>query len=152
MSDTSIEILLATTENLKDIQFCARAAYAKYVTAIGQEPAPMNADFAVQISMEHMYIAVFQSAFAGYVVFYPEDETLHLENVAVLPSFRGRGIGKKLIAFVEEKAKQSGKQSVELYTNEVMSENLAMYPRLGYAEIERKRQMGFNRVFFRKLI
>lgn len=152
MTDTSIEILLATSQNLRDIQFCARAAYAKYVADIGQEPAPMNADFSLQISKQHMYIAVCQSAFAGYVVFYPVDNTLHLENVAVLPSFCGRGIGKKLIAFVEEKAKESGKQSVELYTNEAMSENLSMYPRLGYTEIERKRQMGFNRVFFRKLI
>jgi hypothetical protein len=33
-----------------------------------------------------------------------------------------------------------------------MTENLAYYPRHGYAETHRAEQDGFSRVFFRKLI
>jgi hypothetical protein len=49
-------------------------------------------------------------------------------------------------------ARLDGLQAVELYTNEAMVENLAMYERMGYREIQRKHDAGFNRVFFRKAL
>ena len=57
-----------------------------------------------------------------------------------------------LMEYVEQTARTHGANAVELYTNETMTENLAMYPKLGYIEIVRKQQHGFNRVFFRKLM
>lgn len=143
---------LATTDDLEAVQSCARAAYAMYVARMGKEPAPMNADFLNQIKKRQVFVANSQGSFSGYVVFYPLANNMHLENIAVLPSYAGTGIGKKLIAFVEQQAKESGKQEVHLYTNETMTENLGMYSKLGYIEVERKQQMGFNRVFFRKSV
>jgi len=75
---------------------------------------------------------------------------MHLENVAVLPHHAGQGIGKQLINHVESQAVAGGLDRVELYTNEMMHENITMYPLLGYVETERKTQDGFNRVFFSK--
>lgn len=43
-----------------------------------------------------------------------------------------------------------GLPAVELYTNEAMTENQAIYSKLGYVETEKKHQDGFNRVFYRK--
>jgi ribosomal protein S18 acetylase RimI-like enzyme len=84
------------------------------------------------------------------VVFYVEDDHIHLESVAVLPSRSGKGVGKRLIDHAEQFAQQAGLKAVELYTNEAMAENLAMYSKLGYQVIGRKIQAGFHRVFFRK--
>ena len=86
----------------------------------------------------------------GFIVFYPRGDHLHLENVAVFPSRQGQGFGARLIGFVEATAKRRGFKGVELYTNKKMTENLAYYPRLGYREISRGEQDGFNRVFYRK--
>jgi ribosomal protein S18 acetylase RimI-like enzyme len=147
-----IQIRSATAGDLADIQSCARAAYAVYVERMGREPAPMIADFASQIELGQVQAALCESSFAGYVVFYCEEDHLHLENVAVVPAHAGKGIGKKLVACVEQAAREKGLAAVELYTNEAMTENLAMYPKLGYIETERKQQDGFNRVFFRKPI
>jgi ribosomal protein S18 acetylase RimI-like enzyme len=147
-----IQIRSATAGDLADIQSCARAAYAVYVERMGREPAPMIADFASQIELGQVQAALCESSFAGYVVFYCEGDHLHLENVAVVPAHAGKGIGKKLVAYVEQAAREKGLAAVELYTNEAMTENLAMYPKLGYIETERKQQDGFNRVFFRKPI
>jgi ribosomal protein S18 acetylase RimI-like enzyme len=147
-----IQIRSATAGDLADIQSCARAAYAVYVERMGKEPAPMIADFASQIELGQVQAALCESSFAGYVVFYCEGDHLHLENVAVVPAHAGKGIGKKLVAYVEQAAREKGLAAVELYTNEAMTENLAMYPTLGYIETERKQQDGFNRVFFRKPI
>ena len=54
--------------------------------------------------------------------------------------------------YAEKAARDNRLNAVELYTNEAMTENLAMYPSLGYLEIERKEQDGYKRVFFRKLV
>lgn len=145
-----IEIRPALDTDLADIQSCAREAYAKYVERINKEPAPMQADFASQIAEGCIDIAMWDARFAGYVVFYQKVDHIHLENVAVLPAYSGRGIGKCLIAHVEHLAREAGHQAVELYTNEAMTENLALYPKLGYAEVGRRREAGFNRVYFRK--
>lgn len=84
------------------------------------------------------------------MVSYPEERQFMLESVAVLPEYKGRGIGKRLIKHVEVTAKQWGYDSVVLYTNEAMTENITMYPKIGYVEVGRRRESGFNRVFFRK--
>ncbi|MEH6457149.1 MAG: GNAT family N-acetyltransferase [Cocleimonas sp.] len=150
METTAIHIRLATFDDLPDVQSCARAAYAKYVERMSQKPAPMIADFTSQIKLEQVHIAICDSFFAGYVVFYQDTNHLHLENVAVVPAHSGKGIGKQLIEYVEHAALKKGLHAVELYTNEAMTENLAMYPSLGYVETGRKQQDGFYRVFFRK--
>ncbi len=150
MDSLPIQIRLAIADDLIDVQSCARVSYSKYVERMGREPAPMVADFANQIGLSQVYIALYKSLFAGYAVFYPEGDHLHLESVAVVPSYAGQGIGKILIEYVEKAARDNCLNAVELYTNEVMTENLTMYPKLGYVETERKQQTGFSRVFFRK--
>jgi GNAT superfamily N-acetyltransferase len=112
----------------------------------------MNADFDQQIEQGLVYVATCGPQFGGYVVFYPEGDHLHLDAVAVLPEHSGKGLGRGLIGFVEHVARRDGFQAVELYTNEAMTENLAMYPKLGYRETHRKQDAGYNRVFFRKAV
>lgn len=152
MSCPPVLIRLATDDDLPDIQSCAVAAYSKYVDRIGQKPAPMLADFSNHIERSEVHVVIYQSSFAGYVVFYPDDDCVQLENIAIDPSFSGQGIGKRLIEYVEQMARDLGKQAVELYTNEAMKENLEIYPNLGYRETERRQQEGFRRVFFRKAV
>jgi ribosomal protein S18 acetylase RimI-like enzyme len=143
-------IRLALPDDLAAIQGCARAAYARYVARIGREPAPMVADFAALIATGKLHVAREQERVVGFVVCYPRGDHLHLENVAVVPVLQGRGIGSRLVAFVEGEARRRGLAAVELYTNAKMIENLAIYPRLGYAETARRSEDGFDRVFFRK--
>lgn len=152
MTVSELIIRPALAEDGNRIRDVAQLAYSKYIQRIGQAPAPMVADFESQIKEQWVKVACCNSVIAGFVVFYPRDDHMHLENVAVRPQFAGKGIGKQLINHVENVALQQGRVAVELYTNEAMTENLAFYPRMGYVEIARKRQNGFNRVFFRKEI
>ncbi len=141
----------AQQEDLAAVVACAEAAYAKYVERIGRKPAPMVADFAAQIDQGLVFVASdHDQAMLGYVVCYGRGDHLHLENVAVHPQAQGRGVGRALIAFAEGKARSEGLVAVELYTNAKMSENLALYPALGYHETGRRHEAGFDRVFFRK--
>ncbi len=145
-----MQIVMADPSHLGAVEACARAAYEKYIERIGREPAPMVADFAGSIDAGQLWVAIDDGGLSGYVVFYPRGDHLHLENLAVLPGQQGRGIGRALIAHVEEEARRLRLAAVELYTNEKMTENLGFYPRLGYIETGRRNEAGFNRVYFRK--
>jgi ribosomal protein S18 acetylase RimI-like enzyme len=83
-------------------------------------------------------------------VFYPQADHMLLENVAVQPAATGQGIGKSLIRFCEDTGRHAGLPAVRLYTNAKMTRNLALYPRLGYVEIGRRSEDGFDRIFFMK--
>jgi ribosomal protein S18 acetylase RimI-like enzyme len=141
----------AAAADLPAVRDCAARAYGRYVAAIGRKPAPMVADFAAQIAAGEVHVDVGEDGgLRGFVVFRPEGEAMLLENVAVLPAAAGRGIGGALIRFCEAEALARGLATVRLYTNEKMTENLLIYPRLGYAEVARRREDGFDRVFFEK--
>ena len=143
----------ARAHDEQDIRDCARRAYARYVPLMGRKPAPMTADFAARIAAGHVYVAADgRDVFQGFVVFYQEGDHILLENVAVLPDVAGRGIGKALIGFCEDAAGRCGFRAVHLYTNEKMADNLAIYPRLGYVEVGRRTENGFNRIYFQKTL
>ena len=140
----------AQRRDVQAITACARAAYSMYVDRIGREPAPMVADFATQVAEGLVYVIGAGGAIDGYVVFYPRNDHIHLENLAVWREHSGKGRGGQLIAFVEDQARHHGLAAVELYTNAKMFENLNMYPKLGFVEMDRWTEDGFERVFFRK--
>ena len=142
----------AVRTDLAQIEACAKAAYSLYIERIGEKPAPMVADFAASIEDENLYVMEDAEQVCGFVVFYPLDDHFHLENVAVDPAFQRRGIGSRLIEFVESEVRAAGYSRIELYTNLMMTENLELYPRLGYCEFDRRREDGFDRVYFKKEI
>ena len=147
-----IAIRKAAKSDLPEIESCAVDAYAMYVDRIGREPAPMVADFASAIEKEQLYVSLKDTQLTGFVVFYPQRDHLHLENVAVSPEYQKRGIGSGLIEFVEQQARAGGYRRIELYTNAKMTENLELYPRLGYQQFDRRIENGFDRVYFCKAL
>jgi GNAT superfamily N-acetyltransferase len=128
----------------------AAAAYEKYIPRIGRPPAPMTADYERPVSAGQAWVAVEDGQVVGFAILLAQPGYLLLENVAVLPSAQGRGIGAALLALAEEQARDLGLGEVRLYTNEAMTENIAYYARHGYAETGRQEHDGFRRVFFRK--
>ncbi len=147
-----MEIRAATAADVPDIARVTRDAYAVYVPVIGVEPAPMLADHAALVAAGEVHVADVDGQVAGALVTRPAGEALLLESVAVDPRFQGQGIGRALIGCAERRAADLGLGAVELYTNAAMTRNLALYPRLGYAETGRRRQGAYDRVFFRKLL
>jgi GNAT superfamily N-acetyltransferase len=140
----------ATAADVDALRAVAVAAYQVYVPRIGREPAPMSADYASAVRDDEVWVAVLDDTIAGLLVLVRQPDHLLVENVAVLPSAQGRGIGAGLLALAEQQARQYGLPELRLYTNEAMTENLAYYPRHGYAETHRAQQDGFRRVFFAK--
>jgi len=132
------------------IKQCAEAAYKMYIERMGRKPAPMVADFDALVRKNFVHVLEANNTFCGFIICFAGVDHLFIENIAVLPEFHGHGYGKQLMVFAEVQARTQGFSRLELYTNEMMWENLKLYPKLGYTEFSRVSQDGFNRVFFYK--
>ena len=66
------------------------------------------------------------------------DEAVTIWSVAVAPPFQGTGLGSALLGFAEERAQELGKAEIRLFTNAMMSGNVALYAGKGYLETRRE--------------
>jgi GNAT superfamily N-acetyltransferase len=87
-----------------------------------------------------------EGAPAGVLILEEADGTLLLDNFAVSPAAQGRGHGRALIAFAELEARHRGHADLRLYTNVLVTENLALYGRLGFRETGCVTEKGYERV------
>jgi GNAT superfamily N-acetyltransferase len=144
------EIRPARAEEAASILSLVRAAYAMYVPRIGREPSPMNDDYPKLIAAGKVWVIDDDGRLAGVIVLEDTPDALQVENIAVRPESQGRGLGRQLLSFADDQARRRGYSAVILYTNVHMTENVERYPRLGYVEVDRGHEHGFDRVFFRK--
>jgi ribosomal protein S18 acetylase RimI-like enzyme len=121
-----------------------RQAYGKYVPRIDAEPQPMVADYALMIE-DHAIWLIDHPDGAGLLaglVLRAEHDELVVWSVAVAPAAQRQGLGGRLLAFAEAEARRAGLRQLRLFTNEMFTENLALYRRLGYHETGREDYRG----------
>jgi ribosomal protein S18 acetylase RimI-like enzyme len=140
----------ATEEDAPQVTDLVQAAYEHYVDRIGVTPGPMTQDYAWVIRNRELTVAEVGETISGVIVFGVDDEGFVIENVAVHPSQRGRGLGRAFLELAEAEAVRTGFDAVHLYTHEKMTENLAWYSRIGYVEYDRRSQHDVTLVYMRK--
>ncbi|MFV0473905.1 MAG: GNAT family N-acetyltransferase [Pikeienuella sp.] len=145
-----MQIQRARPEDAGPIRSVASAAYTPYIRRIGREPAPMIADFPTLIAAGEVWALAEIAEIIGYIVLRAKGGSLHVENLAVLPERHGEGHGRALLDFAEGEARRRDLKRLDLYTNAMMTENLALYAQLGWREVGRRREDGFDRVYFEK--
>ncbi|HYI06337.1 MAG TPA: GNAT family N-acetyltransferase [Reyranella sp.] len=127
-----MELRQATAADASAIRDLTRQAYAKWVPLIGREPKPMTADYAAAVARHRFDLLYVDGTLAALIETIGEADYLLVENVAVSPSFQGRGLGRKLMAHAEVLARELGFGTIRLYTNQRFAENIALYRKLGY--------------------
>ena len=138
----------ATADDLPAIRAVINAAYARYLTRMDKPPAPMLRDYGPAVEAGTTWVV--GSPVTAVLTLYPREDHLYVENIAVDPSAQGRGLGRALMKFAEQEATRRGLNRMALVTHEVMTENQAIYARLGYVEIERRAEDGYRRVYMEK--
>jgi len=141
----------ARPEDRAAVEAIVEAAYSIYLERIGKPPGPMLDDYARLI--ERGAVSVLEEpggALAAIIVLVPKADHLLLDNIAVRPDRQGGGLGRRLIAFAESEARRLGHPELRLYTHVTMTENIALYARLGFVETGRGREAGYDRVFMTK--
>ncbi len=141
----------ARPEDRAVVEAIVRAAYSIYVARIGKPPGPMLDDYAGLIAAGAVNVLEEpDGVIAAIIVLLPRPDHLLLDNIAVRPDRQGQGLGRRLIAFAESEARQLGYAELGLYTHEAMTENIALYTRLGFRETGRALEAGYDRVFMTK--
>jgi ribosomal protein S18 acetylase RimI-like enzyme len=72
----------------------------------------------------------------GALILEPRPADLLIWSVATAPAAQGRGLGNRLLAAAEARAKELNLSTMRLYTGQKLVSNVAWYQRHGYA-IER---------------
>jgi ribosomal protein S18 acetylase RimI-like enzyme len=130
----------------------ARAAYAKYASRIGREPAPLATDYVAAIAANHAVVIEHDGSVAGYLIGRPDADGFYVENIAVDPAYQGSGLGEALMRHVIAETKRLKLSSIWLFTNVAMTENRELYAHLGFIETHRALEHGYDRVYMRLLL
>ncbi|WP_328190148.1 GNAT family N-acetyltransferase [Marinobacter sp. OP 3.4] len=129
---------------------CVADAYGHYEERIGRPPGPMVQDYHKVVRECDVFVAVADQEIQGVLVLAQTREGFLLDNIAVNPGMQGKGVGRALLEFAEQRARSAGYDSIYLYTNALMSENRELYARIGYKEYDRRSEQGLDRVYMRK--
>jgi ribosomal protein S18 acetylase RimI-like enzyme len=145
-----VELRQATAADLPSIQQVIAAAYGKYLSRMDKTPAPLLRDYGAAVGAGAVWVA--GRPITGLISLTIKDDILLIENVAVHPARQGTGLGRRLMEFAEEQARQRRIKRLTLYTNEIMTDNLAIYTHLGYRETGRRTEHGYRRVYMEKVL
>jgi ribosomal protein S18 acetylase RimI-like enzyme len=147
-----VKARLADARDVDAIAQCVQRAYAKYAERLPLPPKPVLADYAQVVASSTVWVLVHpqDGLLLGVLVLVAMPDHLLLDNIAVEPAWQGRGLGRRLLALAEAEACRLGLTEVQLYTHALMTENRALYARVGYLEYARKQVNGRDAVFMRK--
>jgi N-acetylglutamate synthase-like GNAT family acetyltransferase len=145
-------VRVASEEDVDSIRALVNEAYSPYIARMGMPPGPMLDDYRKLVRSGAVHVAEDADGICGVVVVIIEGDSALLDNVAVANRVRGKAVGRSLIAFAEQVARGAGCRSIRLYTHVTMTENLALYPRLGFVETHRAHEKGYDRVYMAKAL
>lgn len=143
-------IRLARPDEADAVRAVVHDAYRHYIARIGKPPGPMQDDYAARITAGQAWVLEDAGRVAAVLVLEDQAAALLLDNIAVAPDGQGKGYGRALLQHAEATARARGFPAIVLYTHVLMTENLALYHRIGYRETGRVSEKGFERVYMRK--
>jgi ATP diphosphatase len=125
-------IRLADASDLALVQAISREAYAEYEPVLDGLPVPATEDYAPRIAAGQVWLLgtdgmLVLERHAGHAMIY---------SVAVRPAAHGTGLGRVLLNEAERLA--AGLPELRLYTNALMTKNLAIYAKRGFVETGRR--------------
>lgn len=92
----------------------------------------MTADYSVSVLTNQFDFLFEGERLVGLIETVQQDSELMIVNVAIEPDCQGKGYGTTLMRHAERLARELGLGGTRLYTNKLMTENIALYERLGY--------------------
>jgi ribosomal protein S18 acetylase RimI-like enzyme len=140
----------AEAADVAAIEALVTRAYEPWVERIGIRPLPMEQDYAERIAVTDAFVLEDEGEIVGLLILEPGGDRFVVDNVAIEPSRQGKGLGRRLLAYAEERGRERGVPELRIYTNQKMTENIELYARLGYVEYERRTVDGRDGVFMAK--
>ncbi|MFE2888158.1 GNAT family N-acetyltransferase [Streptomyces sp. NPDC059272] len=141
-------VRVAGVDDVAAVKTVTDMAYRHYIPRIGVVPQPMEADHMANVVAGRVFVT--GEPVTGLVVIEERADHLFLDSIAVHPDAHGTGVGRRLLEFVDARARALGLGEVRLCTNALMWENQEIYPRFGYEVVERRTDGPYDRIHYRK--
>ncbi|MEM7751498.1 MAG: GNAT family N-acetyltransferase [Pseudomonadota bacterium] len=114
-----------------EIQF---AAYAKNRELLGLEPLPLLVDYAEIFATHEVWVFdADDGAVIASLILEVRDDDVLIFSVATDPHRQATGIGQKMLAASDIRARQLGRTTVRLYTGSTLQHLVDWYGRHGFA-------------------
>jgi 2-keto-3-deoxy-L-fuconate dehydrogenase len=110
-----------------------QAAYAPNRIILGREPLPLQFDYAEVLTAKEAWIAEDEAGASGLLILELRPGEVHIWSVSVAPRAQGKGVGNRLLAAAEDRARELGIGLMTLLTGAKLTRNIAWYERRGYA-------------------
>jgi GNAT superfamily N-acetyltransferase len=122
----------ATLEDAARLRDCMIAAYSGYQERLqGIQLPPLIVDYAAEISNYPTWVADRDGEIvAGLIMTF--NSVAMLSNIAVHPQAQGNGLGRRLLDFAEQQAKEQGFSRMRLATHRLLTENISLYQHFGW--------------------
>jgi ribosomal protein S18 acetylase RimI-like enzyme len=163
IQDNGPIISKATVDNVPHIKSMVDAAFSKYIDRIGKPPGPMAADYSHIVTTQDAFVlrdsnVVNGSKVVGFIslsllpdsISTSNTVSVNIDILVVDASAQGKGYGRRLMDYAENEARQKGISCLTVCTNVKMYENIGLYNKLGFVEVGRHNEEGYDRVFFRR--
>lgn len=85
-----------------------------------------------------------ENRIVGYIIYWHIKEDVQVNNIAVHPDFRGKGIGKAMMKHILEKTRKEGAAFVHLEVRMSNTAALALYKRLGFEVLGTRKNYYMN--------
>ena len=140
-----IEITLAnTSSDYLKIEELANIIWREhYIPIVGKPQIDYMLDkyqsaksISKQVSTGFYYFLVtFNKISVGYFSIKQEEQSMFLSKIYILKNFRGKGIGKNVMAFIEMKTKAYNLNKIRLTVNINNLNSIKVYEKLGFINI-----------------
>lgn len=133
MSEPAILLRRASRDDVAALRAVQQAAFGWNREILGVEPLPLLADYGEVVASKECWLAEDDGQVQGAIILEPEGEALLVWSVAVAPAQQGAKLGRRLMAFAEQRAREQGFGALTLYTGEKLQKNIDWYQRLGFS-------------------
>jgi RimJ/RimL family protein N-acetyltransferase/GNAT superfamily N-acetyltransferase len=139
-----IRLRAAGAADLDAVAALQQAAYRRNAAILGVEPLPLREDYSTILGRYEVWLTEATPALA-VLILDPQPDHLLIWSVATAPQAQGQGLGGRLLAAAEARARNLGLGALRLYTGEKLVSNIDWYRRHGYA-VERIEALDDRRI------
>ena len=139
-NEPTIHIQRATADDASSIASVLHASFVEYESFYTPEAldatTPSSERILHRMSEGPVWVARQHDTIVGTVSVVPENEGIYIRGMAILPTARGQGIGRRLLSQVEEFAARHGYERLFLSTTPFLSRAIRLYEQYGFRRSE----------------